>query len=216
MNTDGTGFSTCKECHKTESFWNQTTTDHKEGEQLEDRRNVGESSCNFGDGTDHRVQSLMFMMMMMMITWCVDASIIYLLAKFYMHTSIGLLLCLPETHRGWLRTGAKVTVYSGDAGIWFDLRVWRCWRWFGWGLLLGCYFATLEAPGGTLITSGIDYHLTWCPIAEERWCPLARVDTEDKKKKGLYVVTLLFVVRVEWRAKFIKIVDTHVGGPEGQ
>jgi len=31
---------------------------------LEDRRNVGESSCNFGDGTDQGVQSLMFMMMM--------------------------------------------------------------------------------------------------------------------------------------------------------
>ena len=39
------------------------TTDHKEGEQLEDRRNVGESSCNFGDEADQRVQSLMFMMM---------------------------------------------------------------------------------------------------------------------------------------------------------
>jgi hypothetical protein len=26
-------------------------------------RNVGGSSCNSGDGTDHRVQSLMFMMM---------------------------------------------------------------------------------------------------------------------------------------------------------
>jgi len=38
-----------------------------EGEQLEDRRNVGESSCNSGDGTDHTVQSLMFMMMMMMM-----------------------------------------------------------------------------------------------------------------------------------------------------
>jgi len=34
---------------------------------LEDRRNVGESSCNSGDGTDQRVQSLMFMMMMMMM-----------------------------------------------------------------------------------------------------------------------------------------------------
>jgi len=34
---------------------------------LEDRRNVGESSCNFGDGTDQRVQSLMFMMMMIMM-----------------------------------------------------------------------------------------------------------------------------------------------------
>jgi hypothetical protein len=30
---------------------------------MEDRRNVGESSCNSGDGTDQRVQSLMFMMM---------------------------------------------------------------------------------------------------------------------------------------------------------
>ena len=64
MNTDGTGFHTYKECHKTESFWNHTTTDHKEGEQLEDRRSVGESCCNCGDGTDQRVQSLMFMMMM--------------------------------------------------------------------------------------------------------------------------------------------------------
>jgi len=39
-------------CHKTKSFWNHTTTDHKKGEQLEDRRNVGENSCNSGDGTD--------------------------------------------------------------------------------------------------------------------------------------------------------------------
>jgi len=36
-----------------------------EGEQLEDRRSVGASSCNSGDGTDQRVQSLVFMMMMM-------------------------------------------------------------------------------------------------------------------------------------------------------
>ena len=28
-----------------------------------DRRSVGASSCNSGDGTDQRVQSLMFMMM---------------------------------------------------------------------------------------------------------------------------------------------------------
>jgi hypothetical protein len=40
---------------------------NKEGEQLEDRRNVGKSGCNYGDGTDQRVQSLMFMMMMMMM-----------------------------------------------------------------------------------------------------------------------------------------------------
>jgi len=41
---------------------------HKEGEQLEDQRNVGESSCNSGDGTDKRVQSLMYMMMMIKLT----------------------------------------------------------------------------------------------------------------------------------------------------
>jgi len=66
MNTDGTGFHTCKEFHKTESIWNHTTTDHKEGKQLEDKRSAGPSSCNSGDGTDQRVQSLMFMMMMIL------------------------------------------------------------------------------------------------------------------------------------------------------
>ena len=34
---------------------------------MEDQRNVGESSCNFGDGTNQKVQSLMFMMMMIMM-----------------------------------------------------------------------------------------------------------------------------------------------------
>ena len=34
-----------------------------EGEQLEDRRSVGASSCNCGEGTDQRGQSLMFMML---------------------------------------------------------------------------------------------------------------------------------------------------------
>jgi len=67
MNTGGTGFYTCKECHKTESLWNRTTTDHRDGEQLEDQRNVGESSCNSRDGTDQRVQSLMFTMTMKMM-----------------------------------------------------------------------------------------------------------------------------------------------------
>jgi len=52
MNRNWTGIYTCKECHKTESRWSHTATDHKEGEQLEDRRNVGENSCNSGDGTD--------------------------------------------------------------------------------------------------------------------------------------------------------------------
>ena len=39
---------------------------HTEGEQLEDQRN-GDSSCYFGDETDQRVQSLRFVMMMMMM-----------------------------------------------------------------------------------------------------------------------------------------------------
>jgi len=54
-------------CHKTESLWYHTTTDHKQGEQMEDRRSFGASNCNSGDGTDQRVQSLMFMMMMIII-----------------------------------------------------------------------------------------------------------------------------------------------------
>jgi hypothetical protein len=39
-----------------------TTTVRKEREQLGDRRNVGESSCNSGDGTGQMAQPLMFMM----------------------------------------------------------------------------------------------------------------------------------------------------------
>jgi hypothetical protein len=65
MNTEGAGFYTCKECHKTESLQNHTATVHKEREQLGDRRNVGESSCNSGDGRGQMAQPLMFMMMMM-------------------------------------------------------------------------------------------------------------------------------------------------------
>ena len=39
-----------------------------EREQLEDRRSVGESCCNYLDGTDQRVQSLMMMMTMMKVS----------------------------------------------------------------------------------------------------------------------------------------------------
>ena len=60
-------FYTCKECHTTESLSKHTTIIHKEREQSGDRRIVGESSCNSGDGTGQMAQPLMFMMMMMMM-----------------------------------------------------------------------------------------------------------------------------------------------------
>jgi beta-galactosidase beta subunit len=41
LNTEGTGFYTCKECHKTKSLQNHTATVHKERECLGDRTNVG-------------------------------------------------------------------------------------------------------------------------------------------------------------------------------
>jgi hypothetical protein len=68
MYIEGTGFYTFKECHKTESLRNHTTTAHKEREQLGDRRNAGENSCNSGDGTGQMAQHLMFMMMIFIWT----------------------------------------------------------------------------------------------------------------------------------------------------
>jgi hypothetical protein len=41
---------------------------------LGDRRNVGESSCNSGDGTGQMAQPLMLMMMMMILFCSVDAT----------------------------------------------------------------------------------------------------------------------------------------------
>jgi len=46
---------------------NKSTTDHQEGEKLEDQRNVGEGSCNFGDGMKQRVQFLMFIIIIIII-----------------------------------------------------------------------------------------------------------------------------------------------------
>jgi hypothetical protein len=40
MYIEGTGFYTCKECHKTESLQNHTATAHKKREWLGGRRNV--------------------------------------------------------------------------------------------------------------------------------------------------------------------------------
>jgi len=57
-------FTLAKNATKPKSLWNLTNTDHKVGE-LEDRRSVGTSSCNSGDGTDQRVESLIFMMMIL-------------------------------------------------------------------------------------------------------------------------------------------------------
>ena len=48
---------------KPNSSKNPTTTDRKEEDQLDDLKNVGESNYNPGVGTDQRVQSLVFMMM---------------------------------------------------------------------------------------------------------------------------------------------------------
>ena len=57
-NTEGTGSHTYKECHKTKSPWNHTSTAHKEREQLGDQRSDGESSCNSGDRTGQMAQPL--------------------------------------------------------------------------------------------------------------------------------------------------------------
>jgi hypothetical protein len=46
---------------------NNTTAVHKEIEQLGDRRNAGESSCNSEKGTGQMAQPLVSMMMMMMM-----------------------------------------------------------------------------------------------------------------------------------------------------
>jgi len=50
-----------------QSLWHHTTADNKEGEQQEERRSVGASSCNSVDVKSQRVQFLKFMMMMMMV-----------------------------------------------------------------------------------------------------------------------------------------------------
>jgi len=58
MNTDWAGIYTSKECHKTESRWNHTTTDHKEGEELEDRKNRTDyTDKNYILKEDHRILS---------------------------------------------------------------------------------------------------------------------------------------------------------------
>jgi hypothetical protein len=67
--------SLAKNATKPNPFKNHTTTDHKEGEHLEDRRNIGGSSCNCGNGTDQRVQPLMFMMMMIIVNTSTEISL---------------------------------------------------------------------------------------------------------------------------------------------
>jgi hypothetical protein len=74
MYVEGTGFYTCKECHKTVSRRNHTATAHKERKRLGDRRNAGENSCNSGDVTGQMAQPLMFMMMMIKLNMSIGMS----------------------------------------------------------------------------------------------------------------------------------------------
>ena len=106
MNTEGTGFYTCKECHTTESLSKHTTTIHKEREQSGDQRNVGENTCNSGDGTGQMAQPLMFMMMMIIII----IIIIIILVITYMQ---GINNYIPETNH-------VSTVYSVAAVLYIQ------------------------------------------------------------------------------------------------
>ena len=49
----------------------------KEEDQLDDLKNVGESNYNPGDGTDQRIQSLVFVMMMYCSYGTYSGSIIF-------------------------------------------------------------------------------------------------------------------------------------------
>ena len=102
MNTEGTGFYTCKEC-----LSKHTTIIHKEREQSGGQRNVGESSCNSGDGTGQMAQPLMFMMMMIIIIIII---IIIILVITYMQ---GINNYIPETNR-------VSTVYSVAAVLYIQ------------------------------------------------------------------------------------------------
>jgi hypothetical protein len=90
MYIEGTGFYTFKVCHKTESLQNRTATAHREREKLGDRRNVGESSCNSGDGTGQPAQPLMFMTMMTIIIIVVGSNPFSALEKI---SSVFILIC---------------------------------------------------------------------------------------------------------------------------
>jgi hypothetical protein len=113
MNTDVTGFYICKVCHQTESLLNHITTDQKEGEQLEDRRNVGESSFNSGDGTDQRVQYLMFMMIMMRTPAVPDDS------KFVVRFPVKAIDCFPH-QSVWADPNVHPDSYS--TSIWSSVK----------------------------------------------------------------------------------------------
>jgi len=108
------------ECHKTESLSNHTTTDHKEEEQLEDRRSVGASSYNSGDGTDQRVQSLMFIMMMMimMMIYCIFASFPTIIAKHPCVVTSVVMINGPAFHRwGCVDISCSVDVSEERAAL---------------------------------------------------------------------------------------------------
>ena len=121
--------------------------------------------------------------------------------------------CRTKTYTGRWRTGAYITVYSGDAGTWLA----------GLEVLAVVWLRTssrllLRDTGRPLYVKNVGNRLPFTAVSYRRRSVSAYTSwyRKERKKRAFYVVTLLFVVRVEWRAKFIKIVDTHVGGPEGQ
>ena len=55
---------------------------------MEDRKNVDENSCNSGDGTDQKVQSLMFMMMKDAMEVTKKEIVLISFARLYHHLSL--------------------------------------------------------------------------------------------------------------------------------
>jgi hypothetical protein len=82
--------------------------------QLEDRRNVGENSCNSGDGTDQRVQSLMLLMMEFLIALFLHPYPDMPLSSIYLNTSSLTFCCINHKHKPYiqLQRALKVVCFS--------------------------------------------------------------------------------------------------------
>ena len=134
MNTEGTGFYTCKECNTTESLSKHTTIIHKEREQLGDRRNDGESSYNSGDGTAQMAQPLMFMMMMIYFVRSVVVRTALLVERSrdrFPVMSLGIFSVVPPTEPCALRSTQPLKVSATD---------------FSWGKGGRCIWLTTYHP----------------------------------------------------------------------